>query len=255
MHKERKHRFTAARLATLTMILAAAAAFTLIPAGRALADGDERAATAAEKNFHEQIFQAVAKALPAPPAGWGVERQEYEPLKRVTTGSEKLPFRFTYATSWRDDKKAASAQQAAADQMAAKLQSLPPDKQVAFLEQMAKGLDPPDVSVRVSVMVNHFYESIPKDAARQEPVAGGISWRTQSKDAQGSWREGTTWVFLGPGWKLVEGPGPYMETVPPKNAPALAVQNIVVKIQADPARAKGILAKIDWAALKKLIGG
>jgi hypothetical protein len=38
-----------------------------------------------------------------------------------------------------------------------------------------------------------------------------------------------------------------------RKPPALVVQNIVVKVQADPKRAERIIQKIDWESLKKLI--
>jgi hypothetical protein len=47
--------------------------------------------------------------------------------------------------------------------------------------------------------------------------------------------------------------GTYIETKERKGIPPTAVQTIIVWVQADPARTKQVLEKIDWNVLKKLI--
>jgi hypothetical protein len=110
-----------------------------------------------------------------------------------------------------------------------------------------------DVSIKVSIQVNEFshglYESVVLDA----PVAGGLTYRSQGEwTKDNGWREGTTYVFLGKGWQM-KTDGGTIETKAQKGIPPTAVQTIFVWVQADPARAKQVLEKIDWNALKKLI--
>jgi hypothetical protein len=82
-----------------------------------------------------------------------------------------------------------------------------------------------------------------------------LVYRTEGEfNANSGWREGATYVFLGKTWKLKKyGSTLNMDAAAVKGVPSLAVQTIVVRIEADPERAKQILEKIDWEALKKLI--
>ena len=67
------------------------------------------------------------------------------------------------------------------------------------------------------------------------------------------WVEGYTYIILG-NWRYKEEGGyRFVEAVKDKRLPRTAVQTIVVKIQADPARAGELMKKIDWERLQRLI--
>lgn len=111
-----------------------------------------------------------------------------------------------------------------------------------------------DVSIKVSIQVNEFSRALYETVVQDAPVAGGLTYRSQgvwTKD--NGWREGTTYVFLGKGWQMKTDGGTSIETKEQKGIPSTTVQTIFVCVQADPARAKQVLEKIDWNALKKLI--
>jgi hypothetical protein len=60
-------------------------------------------------------------------------------------------------------------------------------------------------------------------------------------------------VLLGKGWKHIKDGSNWVETKGRPGAPSLAVQAIVVRVDADAVRARDFLAKVDWDALKKLL--
>lgn len=111
-----------------------------------------------------------------------------------------------------------------------------------------------DVSIQVGIQVNEFSHALYETVVQDAPVAGGLTYRSQGvwiKDK--GWREGTTYVLLGKGWQLKTDGGTSFETKERKGIPSITVQAIIVWVQADPSRAKQVLEKIDWSALKKLI--
>jgi hypothetical protein len=239
--------------ATFLTAVAVAVAGSLALVGAARADGDSRPITVAEKAFHARIRQALIKALPVAPPGWAVEGEEGEP-SAVSTGSEKLPYRFTWHTRWNDTKRAQEAQAALAETLVPKLKNIPPAQMEAAINETMRKMTPRDVEVLINVTVNHFYEPLPKNAVSAPAVAGALSWRTPSEyQGQTDWREGTTWVVLGKGWKHVTTGGFWLETAPNKGIGPLELQALVVRIQADPARARTIVEKTDWESLKKLL--
>jgi hypothetical protein len=111
-----------------------------------------------------------------------------------------------------------------------------------------------DVSIKVSIQVNNLSLGLYEPVSQDAPVAGGLTYRSQgvwTKD--NGWREGTTYIFLGKGWKMKTDGGTSIDTKAQQGVPSTAVQAIIVWVQADPARTKQVLEKIDWNALKKLI--
>jgi len=111
-----------------------------------------------------------------------------------------------------------------------------------------------DVSIKVSIQVNEFSRPLYEKVVQEPSVAGGLTYRSQGEwTKDNGWREGTTYVFLGKGWQMKTDGGSSIESKAQKGIPSTAVQTIFVLVQADPARAKQILEKIDWNALKKLI--
>lgn len=123
------------------------------------------------------------------------------------------------------------------------------DKEMeAVLIKMA----PHDVEVKIVLNANVTSEGIyEEDFKPAASIAGGLTYRSAGVyDPANGWSEGTTFVFLGRGWRLN---GNYMETTFNKSLPHTVVQTIVVKIQADPDRTPGIIQQIDWDALKKMV--
>lgn len=112
-----------------------------------------------------------------------------------------------------------------------------------------------DVEAGVSLLVNSAVVEFIGRVAKDQPVAGLTVYRQEGEDNPHlGWREGYSWVFLGAGWKLMrEGDHQYMEFTPKPGVPHTTVQNLVVRVQAAPERARGLLAALDWAALKGLI--
>lgn len=112
-----------------------------------------------------------------------------------------------------------------------------------------------DVEAGVSLLVNSAVVEFIGRVAKDQPVAGLTVHRQEGEDNPHlGWREGYSWVFLGPGWKLMrEGDHQYMEFTPRAGVPHTTVQNLVVRVQAAPERARALLAALDWSALKGLI--
>ena len=111
-----------------------------------------------------------------------------------------------------------------------------------------------DVSIQASIQVNNFHAGLYETVVQDAPVAGGLTYRSQGEwTKDNGWREGTTYVFLGKGWQLKSDGGTSIETKAQNGIPSTVVQAIFLSVQADPARAKQVLEKIDWNALKKLI--
>jgi hypothetical protein len=230
-----------------------AAAVSLLLTGTAHSDGDTRPATAQEKQFETRVWTATDKAIPAAPAGWSVNHPRHEDLKLVSPGSEKHPFRVSWSTAWDDTKRASEEEYAMQMKMVDAVKTTPPDKQLSVMNDIMKAMAPRDVRVRINVSVNNLSESLPPRVVEAPSVAGAPSWHTERDYSAGhGWRETVTWVFLGKGWKYYRD-GPYVEVQPAKGVPSLAVQGIVVRIEADAARTKGIIAKIDWASLQGLL--
>ena len=112
-----------------------------------------------------------------------------------------------------------------------------------------------DVEAGVSLLVNSAVVEFIGRVAKDQPVAGLTVYRQEGEDNPHlGWREGYSWVFLGAGWKLMrEGDHQYMEFTPKPGVPHTTVQNLVVRVQAAPERARALLAALDWAALKGLV--
>lgn len=114
---------------------------------------------------------------------------------------------------------------------------------------------PHDVEAGVFVAANSFSEDFYSPVKREAPMAGGLVYRSEGKfTPERGWREGYTYVFLGGNWKFRQdgGHGGMVAAVN-KGHSHLAVQTIVVRIQADQTRARELMKKIDWSLLKKQI--
>lgn len=112
-----------------------------------------------------------------------------------------------------------------------------------------------DVDASVTILVNAFGEDFIGWATADKPVAGLAVYRQEGEDApRFGWREGTTWVFLGPGWKLIRTEdSAHMENEPRAGLASTKVQTLVVRVRGDAKRARKIVEAMDWNALKALV--
>ena len=217
------------------------------------ADSGERPATPSEKAFYSSVMSTFIKATPPKPEGWDqtIFCHDTE-LVRVTSGLEKYPLRVYYFTGWQDTKAVNTGQERLAAEVMA-LSKDPANFTSEKMEAIEKKVTPHDVTVRIDVQANYSSMGITEAIKPAPAIADGLVYRSDSKWSGGSWNEGTTYIFLGKGWQLNKSAGTYMNFTFNKSIPSLTVQNIVVKIKADPNRAQTIAQKIDWDSLKKLI--
>lgn len=112
-----------------------------------------------------------------------------------------------------------------------------------------------DVEAKVTILVNVFGEDFIGRATPEKPVAGLAAYRQEGEDdPRYGWREGTTWVFLGPGWKLVKNEdSAHMENEPRPGLAHTEAQTMVARVRADPKRARKLVEAMDWNALKALL--
>lgn len=112
-----------------------------------------------------------------------------------------------------------------------------------------------DAEAALLITVNVFGEDFIGRITPEKPVAGLASYRQAGEDdPRYGWREGTTWVFLGPGWKLVKNEdSAHMENESRSELAHTEVQTMVVRVQADPKRARKLIEAMDWNALKALV--
>ena len=215
--------------------------------------GASRAATKAEKGFYKTVYETFTKSLPPAPSGWNLtgDSSSNKDLKDTYVGAEKEPFKVEYMGTWQDNKRLQEFEQKFAAEVA-KLTKIPPKDIEIKVREAEEKTAAHDATLRINLQANVFNEGIYQKITAAAPIGGGQVFRSESKFDSG-WREGTTYVFLGKTWKLKKDGVTYMEATPDKNLPSTTVQTIMVQVQADPERAKQILAKIDWAALNRLI--
>jgi len=172
--------------------------------------------------------------------------------KKLTEERDKLAKEFGNALG-KNDKPTVERLQGELETNGKKLQDIidANDKESdGIMEKMSAR----DVSIKIGIQVNEFSEGLNESVVQDAPVAGCLTYRTQGKWTKSyGWLEGTTYVLLGKGWHLKTDGGTSIETKERKGIPSTVVQTIFVCVQADPARAKQVLEKIDWNALKKLI--
>jgi hypothetical protein len=218
------------------------------------ADGDSRKPTPGEKAFNKSILNALAKALPSCPEGWQKSGStEVGSDLTAIYSSVNEPFRIEYYVTCDDTKRIQAAQM----QLNEELMKLA--KQPGFtgkgVEELQAKLEPRDVKVRIDVTANLTSQSIYEKVAPAAAIGGGLVYRSQGEfKASSGWRDGAIYVFLGKPWKTSGGGGTYVTFALNKSITASTeVQNIVVKIQAEDARASRIAQAINWDALNGLI--
>jgi hypothetical protein len=216
------------------------------------ADSAERPPTKSEKEFYHSVMSTFIKAAPSKPEGWDqIDFFHDEELQRVTTGLEHLPFRVAYFIGWQDTPAINAGQEKLSVEIMKMSKENITDKSV---EDLQKRVTPHDVKVRVDLQANFLSLCITGKINPAPAIAGGLTYRIDSKyDSDGVWVEGATYIFLGKGWRLDTSSGTYMNFTPNKSTPSLTVQNIAVKITADPNRVQTLVQQIDWDALKNMI--
>ena len=112
----------------------------------------------------------------------------------------------------------------------------------------AKAGEVGDATATVTVSANRFYEYLSKPV-KEAPVSGVAVYRVEGSGS--SSEEGSTWAFLGP-WRTAEERGATTLRADEKPG-STAVRTIQIHVKADDARARAILEKMDWAALKGLL--
>ena len=219
-------------------------------------DGDSRPATQDEKQFHQTVINTLSQALPPCPEGWEQtnDTTTIEELGRVSPGAEEYPLQVDYCFSCQNTQKIMEAQM----QMMEEMEKMVKNNTV-ISEEMVHALDekmsPHDVKTTIRIEANLTSLGVYENSFEAvESIAGGRSFRSAGEfNTSRGWREGTTFVFLGKNWKMNDSAGKYMETTADPGLPHTAVQTIVVRIDADPARAEQILRQIKWDALKKIM--
>lgn len=226
----------------LRTILAAMAVSSLL-ACIVFADGDSRKPTPAEKDFNKSILNALAKALPHGPEGWD-EDGASDPDSNLTAvySGPNEPLKVEYYVAWKDNKKVQAAQMQLNEELM-KLTKKPGFKGEG-LEELQKQFELHDIEARIDVTANLGSQSIYDKATSAPAIGGGLVYRNQK----------ALYIFLGKGWKTSGGGGTYVTFTPDKSVTSsTVVQNIAVRIQAEPARADQLAQSINWGSLNGLI--
>ncbi|MGA3286881.1 MAG: hypothetical protein ABSD46_05625 [Bacteroidota bacterium] len=172
--------------------------------------------------------------------------------KKLIEQNDKLAKEFGAALG-KNDKPTVERLQKEMEENSKKLQVILDANDKEFDGIMEK-MSARDVSIKVSIQVNEFSLGLNESVVQDAPVAGCLTYRSPGEWTKNNgWREGTTYVLIGKGWQLKTDGGTYIETKERNGIPSTAVQTIIVWVQADPARTKQVLEKIDWNVLKKLI--
>lgn len=118
-----------------------------------------------------------------------------------------------------------------------------------------KALSARDAKVSISLKANHFFLEFGVAApAKLAPIAGNPVYRISKEyytDEHG-WIEGTTCALIG-SWKPVmqNGEKGFAATLE-KNLPHTSLQTVLICAQGEQQRARALLEKVDWKALKAL---
>lgn len=216
------------------------------------ADGDSRRATQAEKDFNKSILNTFAKAVPPGPAGWEKTEDSTEIKElQIVYSAENRPLKVEYRIAWEDSKQIRDADVKFQEELIKLAQK--PGFKGDGVDELQEKMTPHDVKVRIDISANLTSQGISEKVNPAPAIAGGLVYQSQGQYRSG-WNEGSTYVFLGKGWKMNNSAGTYVDFKPEKwLTSSTVVQNIVVRVQADPKRAAQIIQKIDWETLKNLI--
>jgi hypothetical protein len=226
-------------LRTILVMIAVSSLLTCL----VFADGDSRKPTQGEIEFNKTTMGALAKALPAGPEGWDKSGGSNLNSNLNAVYSEpNVPLRIEYYVAWKDNKKSQAAQMQLSEELMKLTQK--PGFKGEGVEELQKKLEPKDIEARIDVIANLGSQSIYEKASTAAPIGGGLVYRTPK----------ALFVFLGKGWKTSGGGGTYVTFTPDKGiTSSTVVQNIAIKIQAEPGRADQLAQSINWEALNSLI--
>ncbi|MGA9750793.1 MAG: hypothetical protein WBS54_03295 [Acidobacteriota bacterium] len=265
----------------------------------ALADGDTRPATAAERAFTGKVCRVFTAALPAPPQGWTLADSSEPTPPTAVAGRNPRPIEVECRVVWQDAAKARAAQQremeafqavktdpaleakqeklqkqmgalseqfgaaiqkndaAGAKRIQDQLQSVSQELQKVLTAQSAgftaaaKAGEIHDVQAEVSLQANSTYTYL-RRGTPESPQAGLPSYRMEP-DPKNTQEEGTTAVFLGPWRASPQSGATAMQATSPAGTSTTSVQTLIVRVKGDKARARAILERVNWAALKGLL--
>lgn len=208
------------------------------------ADGDSRKPTQGEKEFNKSIMGALAKTLPPGPEGWDkTGATDIGSNLNAVYSAPNEPLRVDYYVSWKDNKTEQAAQMKMNEELIKLTQK--PGFKGEGLEELQKKFETKGLDARIDVTANlPGSQSIYEKATTAPAIGGGLVYRTEK----------AIYIFLGKGWKTTGGGGTYVGFTPDKSiTSSTTVQNIVVKIQAEPSRADRLAQSINWEALNALI--
>ncbi|MFP4475457.1 MAG: hypothetical protein ACLFOY_07830 [Desulfatibacillaceae bacterium] len=127
------------------------------------------------------------------------------------------------------------------------------DQRNTAVETAAREHEVKDVSMSVVLRVNSLHHDL-HGYTEAGSFSGMPMYRSRGEhSAHYGWQEGNTVVFAGKGWRLArDGDSVWMSTEA-RDMPHTEAQTLVVRIQAEEGRARGMLERLDWAALRGLL--
>lgn len=124
------------------ILVALISTFLIITPFAALADGDARAATPAEREYALEVQGLLDKALPPVPDGWTAgDRTQIKPLTSVSTGVGKDPMHVEFFMEARDEKKIEESALKENKVYEEVTQGYTADQNTKMVEEMQKKLD------------------------------------------------------------------------------------------------------------------
>jgi len=114
---------------------------------------------------------------------------------------------------------------------------------------------PHDVSLKVRIAVNSFYKDFSTDPKTATLNDGTVCYRIEdSRYSNCTWTEGTTALFLGKDWQIVQdGDIKAMKHPEYPEKPSASVRAIIITVEAEEKRALAALNSMNLTALKALI--
>jgi hypothetical protein len=208
------------------------------------ADGPSRKPTEAEKAYNRSTIGALAKALPAAPEGW-VKAGATDPGANLNEAYSEPnePLRVDCYAVWKNTNSEQQSQMQFNEELMKLTQK--PGIKPEEIEALQKKFETKDTEARIDVTANYPGSMSIYDKVTTAPaIGGGLVYRTAK----------AVYVFLGKGWKTTTGGGTYVGFTPDKSiTSSTVIQNIVVKIQAEPGRIDQLAQKVNWDALNALI--
>lgn len=122
-------------------------------------------------------------------------------------------------------------------------------------QQREEPQDLRDTRLQINVDVNVFSMPLARPV-RPDSLAtltAPVLRELEGFDSDGRWREGAILVFLGQGWRRVEGMPAGMQMLEPVGLPSADAYALVVRVQGEIGRVRSCLHAIDWLALQRLI--